>query len=131
MKNIKVIEYIKFGLAMVVLYAFFSLVGIGCPIKFLTGISCPGCGMTRAWIRLLHLDIKGAFYYHPLFFVPAIYIFIFLFKEKIPNKIYKILIGIAVVLFITVYIFRVLNPDGTVISINIKNGFIYKIFKLI
>ena len=31
---------------------------IGCPIKFITGISCPACGMTRAVLAILH----GAIY---------------------------------------------------------------------
>ena len=29
---------------------------IGCPIKFITGISCPACGMTRAVLAILHGD---------------------------------------------------------------------------
>ncbi|WP_373689128.1 DUF2752 domain-containing protein [Clostridium sp. YIM B02551] len=68
MKNLKINELIKIGLPVTLLYAILRVVGIGCPIKFLTGISCAGCGMTRAWIRVIHLDFKGAFYYHPLFF---------------------------------------------------------------
>ena len=48
------------------------ITGIGCPIKFLTGISCGGCGMTRAWLSVAALDIKGAFYYHRLYlFLPC------------------------------------------------------------
>jgi hypothetical protein len=131
MKNIKISEYIKFGLAMVLLYIFLDMVGIGCPIKFLTGISCAGCGMTRAWIHLVHLDIKGAFYYHPLFFLPVIYVLIILIKDRISSKIFNCLMIIGIGLFITIYIYRLLNPDDIVIDINIKNGFIYKIFKLL
>ena len=40
---------------------------IGCPIRVITGIPCPGCGMTRAFASLLHLDFARAFHYHPLF----------------------------------------------------------------
>ena len=47
-----------------------SVFGITCPILFLTGISCAGCGMSRAWIALLHFNIHEAFMYHPLFFLP-------------------------------------------------------------
>lgn len=124
-------EYIKFGFVIVLLYTFFDVVGIGCPIKFLTGVSCAGCGMTRAWICLFHLDIKGAFYYHPLFFLPIIYFFLFLFKDKVSHKIFKCAIIMGIVLFTAVYIFRLLNPDDTVVNINIKSGFIYKFFKLL
>ena len=31
-----------------------------CPAVLITGLPCPGCGMTRAFIRLLHLDFAGA-----------------------------------------------------------------------
>lgn len=40
-----------------------------CPIKAVTGIPCPGCGMTHAYLRLLRLDIAGAFSENPLFWV--------------------------------------------------------------
>ena len=33
--------------------------GIGCPIKFWTGVSCPGCGMTRAWLAALSGRVPG------------------------------------------------------------------------
>ena len=52
--------------AIVLVYLMYFAVGIRCPIKFLTGISCAGCGMTRAWWFFLHGDLRKAFYYHPL-----------------------------------------------------------------
>ena len=49
--------------------------GIGCPIKFATGISCPGCGLTRAWLEALQLHFDRAVAYHPLFWlVPVAFI---------------------------------------------------------
>jgi len=47
------------------------MVGIPCPIKLLTGLSCPGCGLTRAWLCALQGDLAGALAYHPLFWVVA------------------------------------------------------------
>lgn len=49
----------------------------GCPLHRLTGLPCPGCGMSRALFSLAKLDFTGAWYYHPLvFFLPpaALYI---------------------------------------------------------
>ncbi len=40
-----------------------------CPILYYTGIPCPGCGMTRALLRLLILDFAGAAAYHPLVYL--------------------------------------------------------------
>lgn len=37
-----------------------------CPFALATGIACPGCGMTRALVRLFHGDMAGAVEYHPL-----------------------------------------------------------------
>ena len=43
--------------AVVVLYMAMESIGITCPIKFITGISCAGCGMSRAWLAFLQLDM--------------------------------------------------------------------------
>lgn len=37
-----------------------------CPIALLTGVACPGCGMTRAASALLHGNVDLALQYHPL-----------------------------------------------------------------
>lgn len=36
-----------------------------CPVHFLTGLYCPGCGGTRALLYLLHGDIKNSVIHHP------------------------------------------------------------------
>ena len=48
--------------AVVILYIFLECFGITCPIKFITGVSCAGCGMSRAWLACLRFDFKKAFY---------------------------------------------------------------------
>ena len=77
--------------AVVVLYTAMESIGITCPIKFITGISCAGCGMSRAWMAFLHLDIAKAFTYHPLFWLVPIAVIVLLCKSKINIKIYKII----------------------------------------
>ena len=58
-----------------------ALIGIvcldlSCPIRSLTGIPCPGCGMSRAWKAALRLDLITAFRYHPMFWgVPVLMAF--------------------------------------------------------
>lgn len=37
-----------------------------CPFRLLTGMQCPGCGSTRAFYQLLHLDPVAAFKLNPL-----------------------------------------------------------------
>ena len=50
-------------IAVVLAYALI----IGCPIRRLTGISCPFCGMTRAYLLVFTGGISGAFSMHSLF----------------------------------------------------------------
>lgn len=38
-----------------------------CPIALVTGVACPGCGMTRAMVALVHGDLGAAWSFHPLF----------------------------------------------------------------
>ena len=45
--------------AVALFYIVIESLGVTCPILFLTGISCAGCGMSRAWLSLLRLDLAG------------------------------------------------------------------------
>lgn len=96
MKNREIIVIITIiGLVSILKVYFFG--GSICLIYNTIGIPCLTCGMTRAYISILKLNFKEAFYYHPLFFmVPLIFI------EKIRKK-YMFLIFIV---FLIVWIIR-------------------------
>ena len=117
-------------LAVVLVYAIFHITGIGCPVRFITGISCPGCGMTRAWLSLLRLDFAGAFYYHPLFPLPAVAVVLLHFKDKIPVNLYKIWIFTLILLFSIIYLLRLIGPDDAIVSFGPQEGFIYRVARL-
>ncbi|MBP5773013.1 MAG: DUF2752 domain-containing protein [Eubacterium sp.] len=58
-----------------------------CPFYKMSGIYCPGCGLTRSCMRLIHLDFYHSFRNHPAFFVGAVVwiiisIFAFIGKPK-------------------------------------------------
>ncbi|MDD7645970.1 MAG: DUF2752 domain-containing protein [Ruminococcus bromii] len=44
-----------------------------CPFRYLFGVACPGCGMTRALLAAVFSDFEAAFAFHPLFplLIPA------------------------------------------------------------
>lgn len=101
---------------------------ITCPILFLTGISCAGCGMSRAWFCLLRLDVAGAFYYHPLFWLPPIAAILFFVREKIPKRLRKVLIIVACIVFLAVYVIRLLDPADSIVVFHPKKGFLFLVF---
>ena len=43
-------------------------IGIRCPFERITGLSCPGCGVSGMFLCLLHGDLSGAFHSNPLTF---------------------------------------------------------------
>ncbi len=113
----------------VAIYAAVCLCLIGCPIKFLTGIPCPGCGMTRAIVSALRLDFAGAFSLHPLFPIAPLFI-VYLFTEDLIPKGASKYLGITFgVLFIGVYVFRIFFTNNPVVSIDPGDGFVVKSIK--
>ena len=100
MKKGILMNYIVPASVIVGIYFLLHIVGIGCPIRFLTGISCAGCGMTRAWLSVGKMDFESAFYYHPLFFVPLIWLLGFCMRNRIGAMTKKTFIAVTVILFI-------------------------------
>ena len=42
--------------------------GIPCPIRLITRLQCPGCGISRMLISMIKLNFTAAFEYHPVLF---------------------------------------------------------------
>lgn len=40
-----------------------------CPVRLLTGLPCPGCGLTRAWVFAMHGDLARALSANPFVLV--------------------------------------------------------------
>lgn len=107
---------------ILLLYGVLHLLGIGCPIRFLTGISCAGCGMTRAWLSVLSFDFQSAFYYHPLWpLVPAAAA-VWLLRTRIPPKLCTAFAYAAAGLFLAVYLFRMMDPHDPVVTFAPETG---------
>lgn len=97
------------AIAVFLLITYFT--GIGCPFRALTGIPCPGCGLSRALFSAVTLDFQSAFFYHPLFFIAPFYLFtavhfsspLFAGKRRPVATCFLIL---GTMLFVLVYIYR-------------------------
>lgn len=123
----KIIATLLFiGVALLIFYK--------CPFEYIIGISCPGCGMTRALLSCLKLDFKAAFYYHPLFplvIVLMIVYFLYLFKiVKLSKKTINLIIWTSSVIFIIVYFIRMFSGSD-IVNIHIEQSVIGKIFNFI
>lgn len=117
---------IKALLTIVVFYAIIELLGVTCPIKFLTGISCAGCGMSRAWLSVLQGNIDMAFYYHPLFLLVIPLIIFMVLAHKTNKKIFKVILVIILIIFITVYFIRMIFFPDAIVCFAPREGIIFK-----
>ena len=113
-------------LLIAALYAAMMALGITCPIRFLTGISCAGCGMTRAWISLLRLDLSAAVSFHPLFWLPIPAAALFLLRRRIPKRIVNTAMWVMIALFLAVYVLRLISSEDTVAVFSPKEGLIWR-----
>ncbi len=105
------------------------LIDVGCPFRFFFGISCPGCGLTRAWLAFFTGDVIRAFSLHPLFWAPVAAIVLFGMSPKLGSwattvalllciaviVLWTLRMGSAVGLFEQSWVARL---DPTVVGIN-------------
>ncbi|MBN1623217.1 MAG: DUF2752 domain-containing protein [Clostridia bacterium] len=104
----KIKKHIPFFLAILVIVLFLLLASVDlCLFRRLTGLPCPSCGMTRAYISLFKGNIANAFFMHPLFpLVPVIMILLIVsrYRKKHFTKTY-IALGF---IFLITYIIRMI-----------------------
>lgn len=111
---------------IVLFYVLLESLGVTCPIRFLTGISCAGCGMSRAWLSLLRLDLAGALYYHPLFWLPIPAAALLLFHRRLPKRVFTVGLSLCGVLFVLVYFIR-LGLPGDIVVFAPREGLVWRL----
>lgn len=108
------------------LYLVLHLVGIGCPIRWLTGISCAGCGMTRAWLCALRLDFAGAFAAHPLFWAVLPGAAALWGSRGRWRRPCRTVLAVLAAAFVAVYLWRLLDPADLVVQADVQNGALWR-----
>lgn len=118
-------------LAVALVYGVMFACGITCPIRFLTGISCPGCGMTRAVFSALRFRFADAFRFHPLWILllPAVASIGYLSFKKKRNARRAVVIA-CVALLLAVYVLR-LATGSAIVTFEPTRGAIARLIRRI
>lgn len=69
-----------------------------CVFYNVTGVPCPSCGMTRAWLYFFAFDFRNALFFHPLFWIVPVIPFL----RRVP----KAIVYGCIALFIGVWVLR-------------------------
>lgn len=86
---------------------------IPCVFRHFLGLYCPGCGMTRAILSVIHFDFISAFYYNPLVIaLPYVAVYI-LFDLK--SKVHKYILVAIGILFLLNWVIRLAVPSLQVV----------------
>lgn len=144
MKNlvIRLRNFLKENIVIILVLLIYVLICFifdfkNCPFALITGLPCPGCGITRAIYCVIKLDFLSAFNYHPLVFILPFIVIICIFKDAkyikniYQNKIFWIfLLGLVCITYILRLIFVFPNEPLKYYENNLFN-LIYKFFQSI
>lgn len=114
-------------LTIIFFYLIIEALGVTCPILYLTGISCAGCGMSRAWLSVLHGDFSAAFHYHPLFWFMIPIVLLFIFRRLFSSRTKNILLITVCSIFIVTYLIRMFVFPNEIVYFRPQSGLIGRI----
>ena len=100
-------------------YVFLAyLLHIPCPFRYATGIPCPGCGMTRAYLLVFEGDFAGAFALHPLWpLIPIALVLLAVFHGERRKLGRTLTIWGTVLLMLGVYAYRMFVLHDPVLAV--------------
>lgn len=110
----------KYGIAIlfVVVFYFFMhiLFDAFCPSVVITGLPCPGCGLTRSVLFFITGQWERSFYVHPLGFVVVLFViycvyFRYVRGKRIPGIKWMIALFFLALVFLFVVRMQMYFPD--------------------
>lgn len=101
----KISENLLVIVLLFVFALFLRFSDVGCIIRYFFGIPCPTCGMTRALLSLLKLELRAYFYYNA-FALPVFFSVIAIIFCKCIHKCFLYLAIFILTLNIAYYIYR-------------------------
>ena len=107
------------------IYVIMIVRGLPCPIKYVSGISCAGCGMTRALMSVLNGRFAAAFTYHPLWVALPLWLAALAvahFMKK--STLFNVALWSGAALFIAVWIIRMIDPSCDIVTFEPADGLI-------
>ena len=121
-------SYVQSTLFVFVGLLLFFVFKLPCPSQYLFGVSCPGCGMTRAFLAVFSGDILLSFQMHPFWIamIPCVAVAFILFVMKKNTAFYIVTLS-SIAVYIGVWIVRLIIGDP-VVQFNLESGAIYRFF---
>ena len=81
-----------------------------CTFKQLTGVPCPGCGITRALVCLFKLDFVGAWSYNPMIYMHLLFVLLLVTVRK-RIKLMKALVCADLSIAVLVWLISIITGD--------------------
>ena len=108
-----ILKHILYILSLFIILFILYILKIPCFFRFFTGVPCPSCGMTRAFMSLIKLNLADSFYYHPILIPALITAFIAIHRDvpifKFNKKICDIYLWFFIIIFFILYLFRLIT----------------------
>lgn len=120
--------------SLIFFFLLLSVFGIkNCIIRFVFGLCCPACGITRAIINALQFNFSKSFYYHLFWPVVVMGFMVYILIEfkilKISKK--KLLSYAYIITFLNlIYYFYRLFGKSSVVYFDFTESLIYKIITM-